>query len=151
MIYMSRKYNNWVEFTNDVLNENNVCCSECGSLNNADNNYCLSCGHKLKKINKKSRNYREFCPICCKPISSDDEYCGVYGHKIERNEKIKVCPICGEWNCDERYCINCGHDFIRNSNRANSGNKRCPNCGRKGRFNDFYCEDCGTKLILKPF
>lgn len=87
-------------------------CSECGKANEKTNNYCISCNHKLKDIPKTDKVYREYCPVCKEMITSDMNYCGEYGHEIRRNVKDKICPICGKMVVNERYCINCGHDFF---------------------------------------
>lgn len=134
-----------------------ISCSECGTNNSKDSNYCMCCGHKLRKINKRDRAYREYCPFCKEIITNDMDYCGNCGSKIERNRKEKVCPICGELNGVQNYCINCGHDFFQflgcgNSREMHYGDtlkKKCPNCNTKHPLNNNYCESCGTKLVKK--
>lgn len=129
--------------------KNSICCSECGKLNDKDNNYCISCNHKLKNISKKDKIYKEYCPICKELISSDMDYCGKYGHEIKRNVKEKMCPICGKWVVNEKYCLNCGHDFSMNMKFYSPILKMervCSNCNEHYTVRTNYCEECGTKL-----
>ncbi len=137
-------------------------CSECLEENDEKNNFCVYCGHKLKKIDENNPANKNYCQLCGERVDVSAEYCGEYGHKIDRNTKFKVCAICGEEISIERYCWNCGHDDIHNSNvsidKRGKGllrrTKKCPNCnginGMRGYPEFFYyCEDCGTKLVKK--
>ena len=135
--------------------DNHIACSECSTINDKKNNYCLECGHKLKKITDENIN-RKYCPICGEKVSMDMDYCSKYGHEVKLKGKINRCVICGEWIDEERYCINCGHDNLKRSpfydvlgtNRHDLKNiMKCPNCGRKYKRYFHYCYLCGEKLI----
>ena len=96
-----------------LLKNNNVFCSECSEYNSGENNYCIYCGHKMKKINKKDKSYRVYCTKCGERLCEEDKFCGECGCKInKKNEKMVICSVCGEWCGDDRYCWNCGHDNI---------------------------------------
>lgn len=135
--------------------KNRVVCSECSTHHDKiGNNYCIKCGHKLKKITNDKIN-KKYCPLCGEKVNMDVKYCSKYGHEIKIKRKVEKCPICGEWKDEERYCINCGHDKALRRKSALSYNesvvrdepKKCPNCNTKyPRFFN-YCEKCGTKLI----
>ena len=130
-----------------------VICSECSTWHSKEDNYCMECGHKLKKITNDEIN-KKYCPICGERVNIGDNYCGNYGHKIETT-RTRKCDVCGEWIGEERYCINCGHDtiernpmFLLNNNRLDLRKpKKCPNCGRKHQRFFNYCHLCGEKLI----
>lgn len=139
--------NNRLEKMNDV-----VYCNECGKINDKENKYCIHCGHKLQKISKKDKSYKEFCVYCGEKLDKEDNFCCNCGHEVQDTilEK-KICVICGEW-CDgsEHYCWNCGHDiYDKNYLPKLISDKKCPNC--KTYYNRYsnYCDCCGTKLINK--
>ena len=127
-----------------------VVCSECGLNNYKNNNYCIHCGHKLKKISVNDKAYKIFCVHCGNQLKDGEKFCGKCGKKVCNKEKVKVCPVCGEWCGEEKYCWNCGHD-----NHKFIGilgilcNKKCPNCNAKFESCYSYCNECGTKLIKK--
>ena len=126
-----------------------IMCSECETVNDYDTNYCVSCGHKLKTISKDSGNYRTYCVICGEQVKKNDEFCGNCGYEIFKTiEKVRICPICGEWMNIERYCQNCGHDKY-SIKGIGITDKICPNCNKEHRISYNYCMECGTKLIWK--
>ena len=126
-------------------------CSECGKNNDKNNKYCIHCGHKLKKIPIESKYYKKYCVNCGKKLDKDDDYCGYCGYSSSKNsERIKVCPVCGEWCSDEKYCWNCGHDNHKCIDLVSIFcSKKCPNCN--SQYDDCYnyCDECGTKLEKK--
>lgn len=156
-----KRFDKWSErISNEKFEINTgkaISCSECGRNNDKEHKYCIYCGHKLKKISKKDKAYKEYCPMCKEQINSDMDYCGKCGCKINRKVKERQCPICGKLVNHDRYCINCGHDFYvnpicDNSREEHYGDylkKKCPNCNNIYKLNYNYCEYCGTKLIKK--
>ena len=153
-----------VEEKGDFMNayelawQNEVVCSECSSWNDKENNYCIECGHKLRKISDDRIN-KKYCTICGEKVDIDAKYCSRYGHEIKVKNKIRVCEVCGEWIDGERYCINCGHDTIdRSPIVLKKGSlidvkkeKKCENCGHDYQRYYNYCKWCGGKLVRKSF
>ena len=159
-----------------LLKNNKVFCSECSEYNSNENKYCIHCGHKLQKIDEKNKLYNIYCTKCGERLSKEDKFCGNCGSKVTKikNEEV-VCPVCGEWCDDSRYCWNCGHDKIGKTSVMKTYqhckgrsivkdlfriqslkevcdsllSKKCPNCDMKHQVYFNYCEKCGTKLI-KP-
>lgn len=131
-------------------------CSECGTIVDKTSNYCHNCKHKLKKIPKKTQYYKKYCIICGERLNEHDKYCGVCGYEYPKKiEKRKICPICGEWNNNERFCHNCGHIFVGREfyNQVIRTyipiSKTCPNCDEKHEESCSYCKKCGTKLVKR--
>ena len=63
------------EFKNTHLMEGNQkACPKCGNLENADSNFCTSCGFKFESELR--------CPECGSKIGPDDSFCTMCGHKI---------------------------------------------------------------------
>lgn len=126
-------------------------CSECGKGNNSKNSYCIHCGHKLKKIPKNAKNYKEYCVHCGEQLKKNDIVCGKCHFPVRKEKKKrKVCAVCGEWCDDNKYCWNCGHDNYRNINLVKIFcGKKCPNCNSYYDSCFSYCDECGTKLEKK--
>jgi len=139
-----------LEHINNIMNLT-MYCSECGSKNSKENNYCLNCGHKLKSISENDELYRKYCVFCGEQLKKDDDYCRYCGNSVSyETRKIKICSVCGEWCDDERYCWNCGHDNSKNVHILKLlSEKKCPNCNSYYDGCYSYCDDCGTKLIKK--
>lgn len=152
------------EVCEKVWNETKY-CSECSVKNDVDNNYCINCGHKLKKIVGKYD--RVYCSSCGNKNEVDSKFCGCCGCEIKKNGKIKKCAICGELVGDYRYCYNCGHDMYHRASVVLCSDvnlkkvvcsdvrdrdvdlrfvKKCPNCNMKFQKYFNYCEYCGSKL-----
>lgn len=100
-----------------------VTCPNCGTLNDADSQYCLSCGSPLHGIT---------CPNCGSEIDEDSDFCEICHHYIRRD----VCSFCGANIGDsDGYCPECG---------SPRGGIVCPTCHT---LNDFsYCKQCGQPL-----
>lgn len=129
-----------------------ITCSECRTVNNGENKYCIKCGHKLKKIPKSSDIYKKYCTYCGKVVKRGEDYCNECGNEVKKKvKKEKICPVCGEWNDKEdEFCWNCGHEYYASSDSIKIfADKKCPNCKSyyKGCYQ--YCQECGTKLISK--
>ncbi len=100
-----------------------VACSHCGTLNDAEAQYCMSCGSPLHGIK---------CPSCGSEIDADSDFCEVCRHYIRRD----VCSFCGApFSDSDGYCPECG---------SPRGGIVCPNCHS---LNDFsFCKQCGLPL-----
>lgn len=100
-----------------------VTCHHCGTLNDADSQYCLSCGSPLHGIT---------CPNCHSEIDADSDFCEVCRHYIRRD----VCSFCGaKLGDNDGYCPECG---------SPCGGIVCPTCHT---LNDFsFCKQCGQPL-----
>ena len=158
MVGIRSKIRMMSDFLDDCIETaiNSRSCSECLEPNELGNNYCIECGHKLKKIRNPKQN-KNYCQVCGKRIDLDSKFCNSCGSRIIRDEKQKVCPICGRWMSDT-YCWNCGHDSFHNSNLLIDKNSsvgyisrvnKCPNCFKKYPHFFNYCEECGHELIKK--
>ena len=100
-----------------------VTCKSCGTLNDADSQYCLSCGAPLHGIK---------CPNCGSDMDADSDFCEVCRHYIRRD----VCSFCGaKLGDNDGYCPECG---------SPRGGIVCPTCHT---LNDFsFCKQCGQPL-----
>lgn len=125
-----------------------VVCSECKKKNNPNNNYCIHCGHKLKKVHKDDKSYRQYCEFCGNQLKKDDDYCGECGKKVSKKVlKVKICPVCGKWCNENKYCWNCGHDNTENPIQwKHLSKKKCDNCNSYYDICYQYCNICGAKL-----
>lgn len=101
----------------------NVACSACGTLNDADAMFCASCGHPLRMAT---------CPNCGSEIDPDADFCEVCHHYIKTDQ----CSFCGTRMAPgEIYCHECGNP---------RGGIVCPVCNT---LNDFaFCKQCGSPL-----
>ena len=100
-----------------------VACHSCGTMNDADAQYCMSCGAPLHGI---------VCPNCGSEIDADSDFCEVCRHYICR----EVCSFCGaKLGENDGYCPECG---------SPRGGIVCPTCHT---LNDFsFCKQCGQPL-----
>ncbi len=100
-----------------------VVCHNCGTMNDVDSQYCLSCGSPLHGI---------VCPNCGSDLDADADFCEVCHHYIRRD----VCSFCGSAISDsDGYCPQCG---------SPRGGIVCPTCHT---LNDFsFCKQCGQPL-----
>jgi predicted amidophosphoribosyltransferase len=100
-----------------------VVCHNCGTLNDAEAQYCLSCGAPL---------HGKVCPSCGSDVDADADFCEVCHHYINRN----VCSFCGAAISEnDGYCPECG---------SPRGGIVCPVCHT---LNDFsFCKQCGQPL-----
>lgn len=125
-----------------------IICSECEKKNNPNNNYCVGCNHKLKKIDVNDEKYRQYCEYCGNQLKKEDKYCCECGKKvIKKILKVKICPVCGKWCNSNEYCWNCGHNNKENPILMKClSKKECGNC--KSYYDDCYqyCNMCGAKL-----
>ena len=142
----------FVNSKKNKINKETIKCSECRTINNSENKYCINCSHKLKKISKKDKSYKKYCTNCGMIVERGENYCKHCGSKVKKRlQKETICAICGEWNENEnKYCWNCGHNTYKRGLSFRIGSvKKCTNC--KSHFIDCYnyCEECGTKLVKK--
>lgn len=100
-----------------------VSCHNCGTLNDAESQYCSSCGSLLHGMT---------CPNCGSEIDSDSDFCEVCHHYVRRD----VCSFCGaKVGESDGYCPECG---------SPRGGIVCPVCHT---LNDFsFCKQCGQPL-----
>lgn len=123
-----------------------IICSECGNVNKSGSCYCNECGHKLRHMEDYEVYNREYCTVCGEPVQKGAKYCGKYHHKIKRDNPIKVCSVCGTYNDESNFCVNCGHLHGKSKGRGTYV-KKCLNCGVLGQSTDYFCSRCGDKLI----
>lgn len=100
-----------------------VPCHRCGTINEAEAQYCASCGAPL---------HGDTCPNCGSEIDSDADFCEVCHRYIRHG----VCSFCGARLSDQEcYCPQCG---------SPRGGIVCPTCHT---LNDFsFCKQCGQPL-----
>lgn len=100
-----------------------VQCPFCGTANEAEAVYCLSCGKPLRM---------GVCPNCGSEMDPEADFCEVCHHYV----RTDVCSFCGAGlSGAEAYCPECG---------SPRGGIVCPTCHT---LNDFaFCKQCGTPL-----
>lgn len=90
------------------LNGKNIVCPNCGTLNAADEDFCVNCGLKLAIEDSK-----KYCPNCGAENPSDSSFCSncqwsFSGEQPDQIDKWK-CPHCGNLNDrQDKFCTNCG-------------------------------------------
>lgn len=133
------------------INENEVECPSCHSMNPKGIKYCKDCGTKLFKeclyCGAEIIGNTSFCPSCGKPVNaakvcincgvelSDGQlFCPACGTKQE-----KTCPKCGaSIDSSTRFCPKCGNSL--------SGIKLCSNCNTELSEGTAFCPSCGKKV-----
>ena len=90
------------------LDGKNKICPNCGTLNDADEDFCVNCGLKLCV-----EDVKKYCPNCGAENPSDSSFCSncQWSFTGELPDKIDnwVCPVCGNVNeTEDTYCSNCG-------------------------------------------
>lgn len=98
-------------------------CPSCGTVNDAESQYCMTCGTPLHGIT---------CPNCGSELDADSDFCEICRHYIRHD----VCSFCGAKLSDsDGYCPECGSPH---------GGIVCPTCHT---LNDFsFCKQCGQPL-----
>lgn len=103
-----------------------VTCPECGAENDAEAQYCASCGAWLG---------RQTCPFCNNPTDQDADYC----ESCHRYIRQDVCSFCGaRMSANDTFCPECG--------QPRSGIK-CPVCNTMNEFS--FCKQCGQPLTAE--
>lgn len=103
-----------------------VVCPECGTTNDAEAQFCASCGAWLG---------RQTCPYCNNPTDQDADYC----ESCHRYIRQDVCSFCGaHMNVHDTFCPECG--------QPRSGIK-CPVCNTMNEFS--FCKQCGQPLTVE--
>lgn len=100
-----------------------VVCPNCGAMNDADAQFCASCGASLRQ---------QPCPNCGSPVDQDADFCEVCHHYIRQD----VCSFCGAHLTDQdSFCPECG---------SPRGGIKCPTCNTMNEFS--FCKQCGQPL-----
>lgn len=103
-----------------------VICPQCGSANDAEAQFCASCGAWLG---------RQACPYCNSPIDQDADYCETC-HRYIRQD---ICSFCGaSMGVNDTFCPECG--------QPRDGIK-CPVCATMNEFS--FCKQCGHPLTAE--
>lgn len=83
-------------------------CTSCGTLNNMNELFCISCGFKLDTDEQK-----KFCPNCGTENNVDNAFCvncqWSFDGGLPNTMETWICPECGLVNdSSNTYCIVCG-------------------------------------------
>ncbi len=90
------------------VNGKNIICPNCGTLNPAEEPFCVNCGLKLE-----IEEVKKYCPICGAENPFDSVFCSKCRHSFDGSAPDGVekwtCPSCDHVNeKDDLFCPNCG-------------------------------------------
>ena len=76
------------------------------------------------------------CKKCGADLPAGAKFCLHCGEKVVLIDDKIICPKCGAWTPNGKFCIECGSSLVN----------KCPNCGADVPYGGKFCLECGTKL-----
>ncbi len=102
-------------------------CSECGTVNPPESQFCFKCGVKIDAVplkeSEKEKTATKKCPKCGRMLNSDAKFCGFCATKLDVEPGGEICPHCKKrvpGLYEQLFCPFCGKKIQQNQSAGNN-------------------------------